>query len=118
MTPEKYLEAARVKRGFNQPMNMRELAAAYGMAYGKIRSLALSEDFPMAHGVVFPKDFERWLAKARRPRAGADPRQNAADTSHALGSRNGSPGASPRSVGSRLSLNLSPSLRGGSETYA
>ncbi len=118
MTSAEYFEAARVKRGFNQPMNMRELAAAYGMAYGKIRSLALSEDFPMAHGVVFPKDFERWLAKARRPRAGANPLQNAADTSRGLGSRNGSPGASPRSGGSRLSLNLSPSLRGGSETYA
>ena len=117
MTPEQYLEAARVKRGFNQPMNMRELAAAYGMAYGKIRGLALSEDFPMAHGVVFPKDFERWLAKARRPRAGAGPRQSAADTSRGLGSRNGSPSASPHSVGSRLSLNLSPSLRAGSETY-
>lgn len=117
MTSAEYLEAARVKRGFNQPMNMRELAAAYGMAYGKIRTLALSEDFPMAHGVVFPKDFERWLVKARRPRAGADLRQSAADTSRGPGSRSGLPAASPRSAGSRLSLNLSPSLRGGSETY-
>ena len=117
MTSAEDLEAARVKRGFNQPMNMRELAAAYGMAYGKIRNLALSEDFPMAHGVVFPKDFERWLAKARRPRAGADLPQSAAGTSRVLVSRNGLPAASPRSAGSRLSLNLSPSLRGGSETY-
>ena len=117
MTPEQYLADARVKRGFNQAMNMRELAAAYGIAYGKVRQMALEADFPMSRGIVFPKDFERWLAKGRRPRAGADPLQNVAGTFRGRGLRSGLPAASPRIAGSRLSADLSPALRAGSGTY-
>jgi hypothetical protein len=118
MTREQYLADARVKRGFNQAMNMREISAAYGIAYGKVRRMALEQDFPMSRGIVFPKDFERWLAKGRRPRAGEGRRQSAAGTARERGSRNGSPVSLPRTEGSRLFSDLSHALRGGSETYA
>lgn len=117
MTAEQYQSDARVKRGFNQAMNMRELAAAYGLAYGKVRRMALEADFPMSRGIVFPKDFERWLAKGRRPRAGAGPRQSGAGTFRGRGSRSGSPAASPRTAESRLSSNWLPALPAGSEMY-
>lgn len=117
MTPAEYQDAARVKRAFNQAMNMREIAAAYGIAYGKVRRFSLEADFPMSRGIVFPKDFDRWLVKGRRPRAGGDLPQSAAGTSRELASRSGSPVALPRIEGSRLSASWSPALPAGSETY-
>ena len=117
MTAVEYQSAARVKRGFNQAMNMREISAAYGIAYGKIRRMALEQDFPMSRGIVFPKDFERWLAKARRPRAGEGLRQSAAGKARGPRSRNGLPGALPRTEESRPFADLSRALRAGSGMY-
>lgn len=118
MTAEQYLSDARVKRGFNQPMNLRELAAAYGIAYGKIRRLALEQDFPISHGLVFPQAFERWMVpSARRPRVAANPPQNGAGKVRGPASRNGSPGASPRIGARRLCAGWSPVSCAGSETY-
>ena len=117
MTAEQYQADARVKRGFNQAMNMREISAAYGIAYGKIRRMALEQDFPMARGIVFPKDFERWLAKGRRPRGGVGLPQNAAGKARGPRSRNGSPAALPRTEESRPFADLSHALLSGSGMY-
>jgi len=117
MTGEQYQADARVKRTFNQAMNMREISAAYGIAYGKVRRMALEQDFPMSRGIVFPKDFERWLAKGRRPRAGEGLQRNGAGKARGPRSRNDLPAASPRTAESRLFADLSHALRGANETY-
>lgn len=90
MTPEQYLEAARVKRGFNQPMNLRELSAAYGIAYNRARQLSFQAGFPMVRGLVFPAAFEAWMAAGPRSHKAADLPPSGADTGRAPASRNGS----------------------------
>ena len=117
MTGEQYQADARVKRTFNQAMNMREISAAYGIAYGKVRRMALEQDFPMSRGIVFPKDFERWLAKGRRPRAGEGLQRNGAGKARGPRSRNDLPGALPRTAESQLFADLSHALRGANGTY-
>ncbi len=90
MTPERYLEAARVKRGLNQPMNLRELSAAYGLAYNRARQLSFQPGFPMVRGLVFPAAFEAWMAEGPRSQKAADLPPNGAGTGRAPGSKNGS----------------------------
>lgn len=119
MTAEAYLATARVKRGFNQPLNMRQLAAAYGIAYGKIRRLVLEPDFPMAHGLVFPDAFEKWMKQAgQRQRAAANPPRSGADKVRGPALRNDSPVASPRSAVRRLAEGWLPSSSARSGKYA
>ena len=89
MTPAEYQDAARVKRGFNQPLNLRELAAAYGLKYNRARQLSLSSDFPMTRGLVFPAAFEAWMAAGPRSHSPADLPRNGAGTGRAPASRNG-----------------------------
>jgi hypothetical protein len=114
MTAEAYLATARVKRGFNQPLNMRQLAAAYGIAYGKVRRMTLEPGFPMSHGLVFPDAFEKWMKQSgQRQRAGAGLPQNGAGKARVPGSRNGLPIASPRSAVRRLVEGWSPVSSGG-----
>ena len=118
MTAEAYLATARVKRGFNQPLNMRQLAAAYGIAYGKIRRLVLEPDFPMAHGLVFPDAFEKWMKQAgQRRRAAANPPQNGAGKVRAPASTNGLPSALPQIGARRLSAGWLPVSSARSEKY-
>lgn len=78
MTSEAYLADARVKRGFNQAMNLRELAAAYGYAYGKMLAMSRQSGFPSVMGVVVPEDFDRWrrevVAQNQSMGAGRSPR--------------------------------------------
>ena len=54
---------------------MKSLAAAYGYAYGKVRSMSLMPGFPMVAGRIIPSDFDRWrdeLVKGKTE--GAKPR--------------------------------------------
>lgn len=60
MTAADYQADARVKRGFNLAMNLRELAAAYGYAYGKMLAMSRQAGFPAVMGMVVPEDFDRW----------------------------------------------------------
>lgn len=63
------------KRHANQALNMKSLAAAYGYAYGKVRSMSLMPGFPMVAGRIIPSDFDRWrdeLVKGKTE--GAKPR--------------------------------------------
>ena len=91
MTTEQYRSNAMVKRQFNQPMNLRELAAAYGMAYNRARSLSFEAGFPMVRGLVFPEAFEKWMGQGPRSRKDANPQPNGADTARERELRNGLP---------------------------
>lgn len=84
MTPEQYLEAARVKRVFNQAMNLRELAAAYGYSYGKMLAISRQAGFPSVLGLVVPEDFDRWRRElvAQNQSTPADRPRRAGRTSH------------------------------------
>lgn len=118
MTAAEYQDAARVKRAFNQAMNMRELSAAYGMAYSKIRRLSLQENFPMSHGVVFPKLFDKWMAGgARRSRAGASPRRSGVDKARVPAWTSDSPASWPRIGGSLPCAGSLPASPEGSGRY-
>lgn len=90
MTAEAYLATARVKRGFNQPMNLRELAAAYGISYNRARQLSFQSGFPMVRGLVFPEAFEKWMAAGPRSQRAADLPPSGAGTAHAPARRSGS----------------------------
>lgn len=78
MTPERYQSVARVKRGFNQAMNLRELAAAYGYAYGKMLAMSRHSKFPIVMGMVVPEDFDQWrrtvVAQGQQTAADLQPR--------------------------------------------
>lgn len=117
MSLEAYQSLALRKRELNQALNMRELSAAYSIAYGKVRRMALELDFPISHGIVFPKYFERWMAKARRPRVCANPQQSAVGKVRGRGLKSGSLAALRRIGESLLSEGSSPALRGGSGMY-
>ena len=90
MSPAEYQDAARVKRGFNQPLNLRELAAAYGLKYHRARQYSLASDFPMVRGLVFPAAFEAWMAAGPRSHSAAGLPRNGADRARGPGSTNGS----------------------------
>lgn len=92
-----YLSAALAKRAFNQAMKLKELAAAYGIAYGKMRRMSLEPGFPIVLGVVVPGDFDRWRAEAagRRPQTGANPLPRAGRTSRELALNRGLTAAWP-----------------------
>ena len=90
MTPEEYVGAARAKRGLNELMNLRELSAAYGIAYNRARQLSFQPGFPMVRGLVFPSAFEAWMQEGPRSRRAADLPPSGADTGRAPASRNGS----------------------------
>ena len=81
---------AHTKRQLNQPMNLRELAAAYGMAYNRARSLSFEAGFPMVRGLVFPEAFEAWMGQGPRSRRDANPQPNAVGTVREPGRRSGS----------------------------
>jgi len=117
MSLASYQNEALKKRGLNQALNMRELSAAYSISYGKVRRMAFEHGFPMSHGIVFPTDFEKWMAKARRPRACASPQQSAAGTVRARGLRSGSPAALRRIAESLTSEGLLPEWPAGNGMY-
>ena len=90
MTGSEYQSAARVKRSYNQPLNLRELSAAYGLKYARARSLSLQAGFPMVRGLIFPQAFEAWMAEGPRLHSSLNPPQNDAGKGRAPGSRSGS----------------------------
>ena len=90
MTPEEYVGAARAKRGLNELMNLRELSAAYGIAYNRARQLSFQPGFPLVRGLVFPSAFEAWMTAGPRSRKAADPQPSDAGTGRAPASRSGS----------------------------
>lgn len=90
MKVRQYQSAACLKRSLNQLMNLRELSAAYGIAYYRARALSLQAGFPMVRGLVFPQAFEAWMAAGPRLQKAADLPPNGAGKAHAPARRSGS----------------------------
>jgi len=76
----------------NQALSLRQLGAAYGFGYVRIKQMQALPGFPLIAGKVIPSDFDRWrlmqtglssLHRASRP-------HSAVDTTHALKSKSDS----------------------------
>ena len=86
-------ETAMKLRQQNQALSLRQLGAAYGLGYTRIKKMQAMPGFPLIAGKVIPSDFDRWrlirttgLSSLHR----GDRLRSAAGTAHALKSRSGS----------------------------
>ena len=76
----------------NQALSLRQLGAAYGFGYVRIKQMQALPGFPLIAGKVIPSDFDRWrlmqtgLSSLHR----ADRLRSAVGKAHALASRSGS----------------------------
>ena len=76
----------------NRALSLRQLGAAYGLGYVRIKQMQALPGFPLIAGKVIPSDFDRWrlmqtglssLYRGDRPRS-------AVGKAHALASRSDS----------------------------
>jgi len=76
----------------NQALSLRQLGAAYGFGYVRIKQMQALPGFPMIAGKVIPSDFDRWrqmqigLSSLHR----GDRLRSAVGKAHALASKSGS----------------------------
>lgn len=65
----------------NQALSLRQLGAAYGFGYVRIKQMQALPGFPLIAGKVIPSDFDRWrlmqtglssLHRASRPHSAVD----------------------------------------------
>jgi len=76
----------------NQALSLRQLGAAYGFGYVRIKQMQALPGFPLLAGKVIPSDFDRWrqmqtgLSSLHR----GDRLRSAAGKAHALASKSGS----------------------------
>ncbi len=76
----------------NRALSLRQLGAAYGLGYVRIRQMRELTGFPMLAGKVIPSDFDQWRLMQtglNSPRS-ADRLRSAVGKAHALASRSGS----------------------------
>ena len=79
-------ETAMQLRQQNQALSLRQLGAAYGLGYVRIKQMQAMPGFPQIAGKVIPSDFDRWrlvqtgLSSLHR----GDRLRSAADTTRAL----------------------------------
>jgi len=78
----------------NQALSLRQLGAAYGLGYTRIKQMQALPGFPQIAGKVIPSDFDQWrlmqttgLSSLHR----GDRLRSASGKVHALKSRNGLP---------------------------
>lgn len=78
----------------NQALSLRQLGAAYGLGYVRIKQMQALPGFPLIAGKVIPSDFDRWrlmqttgLSSLHR----GDRLRSAAGKAHALTSRSDLP---------------------------
>ncbi|MCX8512616.1 MAG: hypothetical protein ORN83_12735 [Chthoniobacteraceae bacterium] len=70
----------------NRALSLRQLGAAYGLGYVRIKQMQALPGFPLIAGKVIPSDFDRWrllqtgLSSLHR----GDRLRSAADTTRAL----------------------------------
>ena len=87
----------------NQALSLRQLGAAYGFGYVRIKQMQALPGFPLIAGKVIPSDFDRWrllqtgLSSLHR----GDRLRSAAGTVHALKSKSDSR-AAWRQIGCNL----------------
>jgi hypothetical protein len=77
----------------NQALSLRQLGAAYGLGYVRIKQMQAMPGFPLIAGKVIPSDFDRWrlmqttgLSSLHR----GDHLRSAVGKAHALTSKSGS----------------------------
>lgn len=79
----------------DRALSLRQLGAAYGLGYVRIKQMRELSGFPLIAGKVIPSDFDQWRLMQTDPNSqhrGDRPR-SAVDTTRALKSRNGLPTA-------------------------
>ena len=76
----------------NQALSLRQLGAAYGLGYVRIKQMQAMPGFPQIAGKVIPSDFDRWrlLQTAPNSQHRGDRLRSAVGKAHALASRSGS----------------------------
>ena len=87
----------------NQALSLRQLGAAYGFGYVRIKQMQALPGFPLIAGKVIPSDFDRWrlMQTGLSSQHRGDRLRSAAGTAHALKSKNGLP-TSWRQIGCNL----------------
>ena len=85
-------DSAMKLRQENRALSLRQLGAAYGLGYVRIKQMRALSGFPLVAGKVMPSDFDQW----RRMQTGlnlprpADRLRNAVGKAHELKSTNDS----------------------------
>jgi len=84
-------DSAMKLRQENRALSLRQLGAAYGLGYVRIKQMQALPGFPLLAGKVIPSDFDRWrlmqtgLSSLHR----GDRLRSAVGKVHALESKNG-----------------------------
>ena len=75
----------------NQALSLRQLGAAYGLGYTRIKQMQAMPGFPLIAGKVIPSDFDQWrlirttglssLHRASRPHSAVDKARELKSTS-------------------------------------
>lgn len=77
----------------NQALSLRQLGAAYGLGYVRIKQMQALPGFPLIAGKVIPSDFDQWRlmqTTGLNSQHRADRPRSAVGTTHALTSKNDS----------------------------
>ena len=76
----------------NRALSLRQLGAAYGLGYVRIKQMRELSGFPLIAGKIIPSDFDQWRMMQTVPNSQhcvSRPR-SVVDTTHALASRSDS----------------------------
>ena len=76
----------------NRALSLRQLGAAYGLGYVRVKRMQALPGFPLMAGKVIPSDFDRWRVMQTAPNSlhRASRLHSAVGTTHALKSRSDS----------------------------
>ena len=79
-------DSAMKLRQENRALSLRQLGAAYGLGYVRIKQMQALPGFPLLAGKVIPSDFDRWRLMQTDPNSlhRADRLRSAVGTAHAL----------------------------------
>jgi len=85
-------DSAMKLRQQNQALSLRQLGAAYGLGYVRIKQMRKLSGFPLIAGKVIPSDFDQWrlMQTGLNSPHPADRLRSAAGKAHALASRSDS----------------------------
>ena len=97
-------DSAMKLRQENRALSLRQLGAAYGLGYVRIKQMQALPGFPLIAGKVIPSDFDRWRlmqTTGLNSQHRGDRLRSAVGKVHALESRNDLP-TSWRQIGCNL----------------
>jgi len=104
MSSERLNDTAMKLRQENRALSLRQLGAAYGLGYVRIKQMQALPGFPLIAGKVIPSDFDRWRmmqTTGLNLQHRASRLHSAVGKVHALESKNGLP-TSWRQIGCNL----------------